>query len=142
MIDDEVAKQLAKDAPVQTITADPVTTPADEGATDMVSKTEKQIRVKKAAKQKGDRKVRTKRAAKAAGEGRVLKSYRLVDGIPEDIRKGSAGLAILEAIKKHGSATTAELREELPKSFKKPTMQFYLGKFQRDKIVTTKAERA
>ncbi len=135
MTDDEIAEELAK-APAQS-TADPVTTEPTEGATDMATK-KKARRSKKATKAKGERKVRAKRVAKAAGEGRVLKTYRLVDGIPDEIRKGSAGLKILEAIKDHGSPTRNELRAALPKSFKDNTLRSFLGEFQREKIVASK----
>ncbi len=79
-----------------------------------------------------------KKMSKAPDATRVRKAYRLVDGIPDEMKKASAGRAILEAIKKHGTATSDVLLETLGKKFSKPTMRFYLGKFQREKIIRAK----
>ena len=95
--------------------------------------TTKQRARKASKKQKSPRVARKTSATKT--KGRALKIYRLVNGIPEDVRQKSAAMAILKAIEKHGSATRPVIREELPKNFKEPTLGFYLGKFQRDKTV-------
>lgn len=120
-------------------TADNSATGASDMAKTKAKKRAKKVKAAKVQKIKAAKTPRAKRAKPTkTGEGRVLKTYRLVDGIPDDLRKGSAGMAILEAIKSHGSPTSHDLREALPKSFPKPTLQFYLGKFQRENIVTSK----
>ena len=103
-------------------------------------KAAKPAKAKKASKPKAEKKPKAAKKVKADGEGRVLKTYRLVDGIPKDMKTGTAAYQILEAIKTLGNPTGAEIRAELPKSFSRPTLQFNLGKFQREKIVTTKAK--
>ena len=74
-------------------------------------------------------------AAPIQKHGRILKTYRLIESIPDGIRPKSAAMAILKAIEKHGSATRPQIRAELPKNFKEATLGFYLGKFQREHIV-------
>ena len=90
------------------------------------------------AKSKLGKKMRVQKvkSVKTSG-GRTRKTYRLVDGIPDNIREGSAGQAILKAIQDHGSPTRNELREALPKSFKDNTLRSFLGEFQREKIVAS-----
>ena len=101
---------------------------------------------KKASSKKASSKKASARAAKprkarstpARENGtRQHKQYSLVNGIPDTLRNPSAGRKILESIEKRGSATNADVRSDWPK-MPPPTIGFYLGKFQRVKVVTAK----
>jgi hypothetical protein len=72
----------------------------------------------------------------AAAQGlRTRKRYRMIGNIPERIGRATTAYAILTQIKKHkGQATFDHIQARLPK-VPLPTIRFYLGKFQRDKIV-------
>ena len=111
----------------------------EEGASEMSKKKAK----KASAKQKSDRKPRATKQKRDV-VGRVLKTYRLVDDAQRQThayRDGSAAMAIIDVIKKLGAPTGKEIAAALPKSFKSATLGFYLGKFQTEKIVTTKTKK-
>ena len=66
---------------------------------------------------------------------RVRKRYRMRGNIPKRIDPTTTGYAILTEIQKHkGQATFERIRARLPR-VPLPTIRFYLGKFQRDKII-------
>jgi hypothetical protein len=78
-----------------------------------------------------------KRRSGAAAQGRLRtrKRYRMIGNIPERIGRATTAYAILTQIQKHkGQATFDHIQARLPK-VPLPTIRFYLGKFQRDKIV-------
>lgn len=66
---------------------------------------------------------------------RTQKTYALKNGIPADMRQ-SAGRQILAAIARRRNATANSLRRGMPRGFSDATLRFYLGKFQREGIVT------
>ena len=76
----------------------------------------------------------SKRPVKTA-EG--LKTYRLLDGIPDSIGKETTARAILQSIQKRKGATSKMIRADIGAKVPDPTLRFYLGKFQRDKVVVT-----
>ncbi len=77
-------------------------------------------------------------AAAAIKDGQEIKVYRLRNGIPATIKKPSAGRAILESISKHRAATADTIRKDMKRGYPDATLRFYLGKFQREKIVVGK----
>lgn len=83
----------------------------------------------------------TRRAKKThSGRGRIVRAYRLTNGVPDGLRENSAGRSILEAIKKltdgDKSATKVAIRARLGDKMPDPTLRFFLGKFQREKVLT------
>ena len=60
-----------------------------------------------------------------------------MNGIPDTLRNPSAGRSILESIESRGTASTNDVRADHPK-FPDPTIRFYLGKFQRGEVLTSK----
>jgi hypothetical protein len=78
---------------------------------------------------------RVRRGALAHERLRIRKRYRMKGNIPEHIGRSTTAYAILVQIQKHkGRATFDHIQARLPK-VPLPTIRFYLGKFQRDKIV-------
>lgn len=98
------------------------------------------------------KKKRTKTASKKAAtltttgaikDGQARKVYRLKKGIPEGLR-GPAALAVLGAVKKHGhtkagGASADVIRRAMKRGFPDSTLRFYLGKFQREGVLVTRA---
>lgn len=78
-------------------------------------------------------------AAAAIKDGKHIKVYRLKNGIPKDLAKPSAGRAILESISKHHAATADTIRRDMKKGYPDSTLRFYLGKFQRERVVVAKS---
>ena len=74
------------------------------------------------------------RSEKAALQ-REPKVYRLRSQIPATLRKPSAGRAVLESIRRHRRATANTIRKDMKRGFSDATLRFYLGKFQRERIV-------
>jgi len=73
--------------------------------------------------------------AKAALKGTAKKVYKLRSGIPDDMRRGTAARAILESISRHRKATADTIRRDMKRGFPDATLRFYLGKFQRERVV-------
>lgn len=73
--------------------------------------------------------------AKAARKGTAKKIYRLKNGIPQSLRRGTAGRAVLESISRHRKATADTIRKDMKRGFPDATLRFYLGKFQREQVV-------
>ncbi len=69
---------------------------------------------------------------------RSNKTYKLVAGVPAGLRP-SLGRQILVGIARRRNATAVSLRKAMPKGTPDATVRFYLGKFQRDGIVTSDA---
>jgi hypothetical protein len=85
-----------------------------------------------AIRQKAAGKVRNAAAARGL---RVRKRYRMIGNIPKRIGRTTTAYAILIEIQKNkGQATFDRIQARLPE-VPLPTIRFYLGKFQRDKIV-------
>lgn len=89
-------------------------------------------KTKRAAAKKAVRLTAAVAARRNTGRG---KTYRLVDGIPAEVKKDSAGRAILVSISRHRGATAMVIRKDMPAGFSDATLRFYLGKFQREKVV-------
>lgn len=84
---------------------------------------------------KGTMKARSKSGALADKRVRARKRYRMIRNIPQQIGRTTTAYAILGHIQRHkGQATFDHLQARLPK-VPLPTIRFYLGKFQRDKII-------
>lgn len=124
-----------------------VTGEGDQMAKAKRVKKPKAERVKKAAKSKavktkkakGEKKARRARKTNGEATGRVAKTYKLVNGIPDTLRNPSAGRSVLEAIDARGAeSSTPNLQADLGKDFPSPTLRFYLGKFQRDGVVAAR----
>ena len=75
---------------------------------------------------------KTATAAITKNEGKV---YRLRQRVPAGIV--GKGRAILVAISRHRGADINTIRRDMPRNFSDATIRFYLGKFQREKIVVT-----
>lgn len=149
---EDTAGELADDGlEIDPVTTDRQPTPA---ATDTTDEMERDMATKKKSVKKpaGRKKATAKKKAQRIKHGtqatksvRMLKTYRLIDGIPDAIRKPSAGRSILEAIRKlekDGPVTAMALRLRLGKEFSAPTLRFFLGKFQRDKVVVATPKKS
>lgn len=118
----------------ETVPATTTTSVGDWGEMAKKKRMAKKATVKSKVWKTSKRKARTP----AHGEGRVAKVYRLTGEIPETFRDGSAQRKMLEFVGKHADGVTyQQVQAEFPKS-PTPTVRFYLGKWQREKIVTAK----
>lgn len=89
----------------------------------------------RAVRQKPAGKVRN--GAAAHERLRVRKRYRMIGNIPKRIGRTTTAYAILTEIQKHkGQATFDRIQARLSE-VPLPTIRFYLGKFQRDKIIAS-----
>lgn len=71
--------------------------------------------------------------AAAAVTKKAGKVYRLKRGIPMD--SVGKGRAILVSISRHRGATANTIRKDMKRGFSDATLRFYLGKFQRERVV-------
>ena len=74
-------------------------------------------------------------ARAAIKDGKASKRYTLVNGVPKDMRP-SAGRTILVSIARHRGAEADTIRRDMKRGFSDATLRFYLGKFQREGVVT------
>jgi len=146
LIDEQAESAMDVAAPAQVSTAaatspenDMSLTPEQRGKKIARQRVRRRLQKKQQSKA-GPRKSKTTRMKKArpastrASGARQPKQYALLGSIPEALRNPSAARSILESIEKRGTATTNDVRADHPK-FPDPTIRFYLGKFQREKIV-------
>ena len=75
-------------------------------------------------------------AVAARNHVRSNKTYRLVAGVPEGLRP-SLGRRILVGIARRRNATAVSLRRSMPRGASDATLRFYLGKYQREGVVTS-----
>ena len=88
------------------------------------------------ARKKRTTKATVRSGAAAKGRLRARKRYRMIRNIPPQIARTTTAYSILTQIQKHkGRATFDHIQARLPK-VPLPTIRFYLGKFQRDKIIS------
>ena len=85
-----------------------------------------------------DKIARRVKSEKSESQQRQLRMYAVRSGGIPNLRPGSAGLRILEAIEKRGWATAQDLRDDLGPKFVDSTLRFFLGKFQRDEVIKIK----
>jgi hypothetical protein len=90
----------------------------------------------KPRRRKSDAKATTRAKVKTAG-GRTVKTYTLVDGVPDKVRNPSKARTLLSTIYINGKVTANDLRALLGKKFAEPTLRFYLGKYQRENVIKT-----
>lgn len=70
-------------------------------------------------------------------QARKAKFYSLIQPIPESLGKDTTARKVLESISKHGHATRTMVRADVGPDVPEPTLGFYLGKFQRDKVLAS-----
>jgi hypothetical protein len=81
---------------------------------------------------------RTRQHVLKSAQAKGYKTYSLKNGMPKSVKIGTVGRSILEAIQYHGSPSKKDIRKTIGKKMNDATLRFYLGKFQRDKVLTSR----